>query len=281
MTLLLFLLKPYDKFKLITPRGVIFILTMEVLNMFKMVIDPGHGGYDSGAVGSSGLREKDINLPVALKLAAILRSAGVEIRLTRETDTVPWTAKTDLAERVRIANEWGADIFISVHANAATSPLAKGMEVWTTVGQTAADPIAESIANALISGFPELVFRSDLSDGDKDKEANFYVLRWTNAPAVLVELAFISNPQEEELLRSPDYQDKATWAIAKGITDYLGLTLPKKSPADPTAVGIAVLQEAGIIVSPDYWLENAQPGKKADGQYVGLLIQKMAKRIAG
>lgn len=249
--------------------------------MIKMVIDPGHGGYDSGAIGPSGLREKDVTLPVALKLATFLRNAGVEVKLTRETDTVSWTEKTDLSERVRIANDWGADIFISIHANAATSPLGKGMEVWTTVGQTAADPIAESIANSLISAFPELVFRSDLSDGDKDKEANFYVLYWTKAPAALVELAFISNPQEEELLRSPDFQDEAVWAIANGIADYLGLTIPDMSLADPTAAGIAILQKAGIIASPDYWHENAQPGKKADGQYVGLLIQKMAKKLAG
>lgn len=203
--------------------------------MTHMVIDPGHGGPDSGAVGPSGLKEKDVVLPVALALAKILRSAGAEVKLTRETDDVPGTPETDLAERVRISNDWPAAVFISIHANAFTSPQAKGMEVWTSRGQTAADPIAESIANALQAAFPDLVFRSDLSDGDQDKEANFYVLRWTDAPAVLVELAFITNPDEEALLIRPDFQAKAARAIAEGLAATLGLTLPEP---DPNAVRI-------------------------------------------
>ena len=245
----------------------------------RICIDPGHGGYDPGAVGPSGLQEKAVTLAVALELAAILRSAGAEVRLTRETDIVPWTPNSDLSERVRISNDWMADLYVSIHANAATSPLAKGMEVWTTIGQTAADPVAESIANALHAAFPDLVFRADLSDGDLDKEANFFVCRWTDAPAVLNELAFISNPQEEEMLRSLDYQAKVAWVIAKGIADYFRLTLPVPAPTDPTAAAIATLQDAGIIASPEYWFENARHGRQASGEYVGLLIQKMAKKI--
>ena len=185
----------------------------------RICIDPGHGGYDPGAIGPSGFQEKVVTLAVALELAAILRSAGAEVRLTRETNIVPWTKISDLSERVWISNDWKSDLFVSIHANAVTSPLARGMEVWTTIGQTAADPVAESIANALRAAFPNLVFRADLSDGDLDKEANFFVCYWTNAPAVLTELAFISNPQEEEMLRSQDYQAKVAWAIAKGIAD--------------------------------------------------------------
>ena len=245
----------------------------------RICIDPGHGGYDPGAVGPSGLQEKVVTLAVALELAAILRSAGAEVRLTRETDIVPWMPNSDLSERVRISNDWMADLFVSIHANASTSPLAKGMEVWTTTGQTAADPVAESIANALNAAFPDMVLRSDLSDGDLDKEANFFVCRWTDAPAVCNELAFISNPQEEEILRSQDYQAKVAWVIAKGIADYFGLTLPEPAPTDPTAAAIATLQDAGIIVSPEYWFENARPGRQVEGQYAGLLIQKAAKKI--
>ncbi|MFA4834891.1 MAG: N-acetylmuramoyl-L-alanine amidase [Dehalococcoidia bacterium] len=178
----------------------------------KICIDPGHGGPDPGAVGPTGVREKDIVLAVSLKLANILRSAGAEVKLTREDDSEP-----SLAGRVDISNNFDADVFISIHANAFSSPLAKGTEVWTVVGQTAADPIAESIANALQAAFPDLVFRADMSDGDQDKEAQFFVLKYTDAPAVLVELAFISNPDEERLLQDPGYQDKAIRAIAKGL----------------------------------------------------------------
>ncbi|HOV79348.1 MAG TPA: N-acetylmuramoyl-L-alanine amidase [Bacillota bacterium] len=249
--------------------------------MKKVVIDPGHGGPDPGAVGPTGAQEKNVVLPVAKKLADILQSAGAEVKLTRENDSVPWTDDTDLSERVRIANEFGADVFISIHANAYSSPAAKGLEVWTTKGQTGADPIAESIADALIAAFPDLVFRSDLSDGDKDKESNFYVLYYTDAPAVLVELGFITNPTEEELLNSPDYQARAARAIAEGLAEYLGLTLPALVAPDATTEAIGVLQAAGVIASPDYWLQNARPGKQADGQYVGLLIQNMAKKLRG
>ncbi|MCL6559611.1 MAG: N-acetylmuramoyl-L-alanine amidase, partial [Firmicutes bacterium] len=106
------------------------------------------------------------------------------------------------------------------------NPQAKGMEVWTTRGQTGADSVAESVANALIAAFPDMVFRADMSDGDKDKEANFYVLRYTDAPAVLVELGFITNPTEEAMLEMPDYQAKAARVIAEGVAGYFGLTLP-------------------------------------------------------
>ncbi|RJQ25516.1 MAG: N-acetylmuramoyl-L-alanine amidase [Peptococcaceae bacterium] len=183
-----------------------------------VVLDPGHGGRDPGATGPGGTREKDVVLPIAKKLAEILTSAGIKVKLTRTDDS-----DVGLAERVKISNAAGADIFISIHANAFTNPQAKGMEVWTARGQGAADPIAESIADALITVFPDLVFRADVSDGDKDKEAGFYVLRWTDAPAVLVELAFISNPAEEALLKMPDYQAKAAGAIANGVLKHLGI----------------------------------------------------------
>lgn len=247
--------------------------------MKKIVIDPGHGGYDPGAVGPSGMQEKVVALAVAVKLADILAAAGADVKLTRDSDNVPWDPDSDLAERVRISNEFGADAFVSVHANAATNPQAKGMEVWTTRGQTAADLIAESIANALQSAFQLLIFRSDMSDGDQDKEANYYVLRYTDAPAVLVELAFITNPTEEDLLKTPNFQEKAARAIAEGLAGYLGIILPEVA-SDRIAEAIKTLQEAGIIVSPDYWLENARPGKQVNGQYVGILLQNMAQKIA-
>jgi len=170
----------------------------------KICIDPGHGGKDPGGTGPNGTQEKVVALAVGLKLAEILRAAGAEVRLTRADDSEP-----SLGGRVAMSNSFGADVFIGIHANAFSSPLAKGMEVWTSVGQTKADPLSECITNALQAAFPGLVFRADMSDGDQDKETNFYVLYYTNAPAVLVELAFITNPIEEELLASGDYQDRA------------------------------------------------------------------------
>ena len=246
----------------------------------KFCIDPGHGGYDPGAVGPSGLKEKDVTLSVALLLAQELKAAGQEVILTRDSDNTPWDPDDDLWARCNIANQFGANVFISIHANAAGSPQGKGMEVYTTKGQTGADPIAESIADSMIAAFPGLVFRADMSDGDKDKEANYYVLVKTNMPAVLVELAFISNPTEEALLRSPDYQKKAAEAIFQGLVKLYGFT-GQAAAVDQVAAAIGVLQQAGVMASPDYWLENARLGKTVNGEYVGMLIQNMAKKVGG
>ena len=240
----------------------------------KIVIDPGHGGQDPGAVGLTGVREKDVTLVVSLKLADILQSAGAEVRLTREDDSEP-----SLAGRVAISNAFGSAVFISLHANAFSNPAAEGLEVWTSRGQTESDPLAESIANALQAAFPDMVFRSDISDGDQDKESNFYVLRWTDAPAVLVEMGFITNPTEEELLASADYQARVARAIAEGLAGHLGLTLLALVGQDATTEAVGILQAAGVIGSPDYWLQNARPGKVASGEYVGMLIQNVAKQL--
>ncbi|OPX88131.1 MAG: N-acetylmuramoyl-L-alanine amidase AmiA precursor [Pelotomaculum sp. PtaB.Bin104] len=185
--------------------------------MARICIDPGYGGSDPGAIGPSGLQEKVVTLAVVKKLAYILKAAGAQVKLTREDDSY-----VSLAERVAISNDFGADVFISIHANAATSPQAKGIEVWTTWGQTAADPLAESIANSLRAAFPGLVFRADMSDGDQDKEANFQVLYYTKAPAVLVELGFITNSTEEELLNIPIIRDRLVGPLLKGCPGIWG-----------------------------------------------------------
>lgn len=242
----------------------------------KICIDPGHGGLDPGAIGPTGVKEKNVALSVAKNLANILTAAGAEARLTRDDDSGP-----TLAHRAAVSNSFGADVFVSIHANAFTSPAAHGMEVWTSVGQTKADPVAEAVANALQAAFPGLVFRADMSDGDKDKESNFYVLYYTKAPAVLVELAFITNPIEEELLNSANYQSKVARAIAEGLAKRFGLKLPDPAPVNLVGEAIKVLKDAGIINTPDYWLACARPGKQASGEYVGMLIQKMAKKIRG
>lgn len=203
----------------------------------KAMLDPGHVGHDSGAVGLTGLQEKDITLPVARKVADILRPV-MEVKLTREDYRARGlTLNADLTDRADVANEWGADIFVSFHCNASENRTAHGCEVWTSPGQTGADALAEAIIKALEAEFPNIVTRKDLTDGDSDKEARFAVLTRTWMPAALVELAFISNPTEEAMLEGPAYQDRAARAVAQGIADYLGLQLP---PADPDAVRIVV-----------------------------------------
>lgn len=238
----------------------------------KICIDPGHGGYDPGAVGPTGLKEKDVTLPVSLLLAQKLKAAGQAVKLTREGDAGDWDSDSDLWKRCQIANDYGADVFISIHANAAANPAGKGMEIYTTKGYTDSDPLAESIADAMIAAFPNLVFRADLSDGDKDKEANFYVLTRTAMPAVLVELAFISNPDEEYMMRTDDFLRRAAEAIAQGIGNLYGFAVAGNAPttADPNAVTIACGGQAfpGMLIG-DITYAPVRAVAEALGKQVG------------
>ena len=191
-----------------------------MLNM-KVVIDPGHAGrnIDPGAVnGSTGLQEADVALVISRQVASYLLNVGYEVKLTRteweqeETD--------DLSYRTALANDWGADIFISLHCNSAANQSAEGYEVWTSPGNTLGDKLATRIYGQIAAEFPDRAGRTDYSDGDPDKESRFYVLVHTNAPACLVEMAFISNDAEAALLVDAAWQDRYARAIARGVTDY-------------------------------------------------------------
>jgi len=100
--------------------------------------------------------------------------------------------------------------------------LAQGYEVWTSPGQTQGDVLATKIFNQVAGEFPDRTGRTDYSDGDPDKESKFYVLVYTNAPACLIETAFLSNEEETALLANSTWQDRYARAIARGITDYVG-----------------------------------------------------------
>jgi N-acetylmuramoyl-L-alanine amidase len=138
--------------------------------------------------------------------------------LTRTLREQPET--DDLDYRVRMSNSWSADVFVSLHCNSATTPAAKGFEVWTSPGETQGDRLATCVYNQIAGEFPDRVGRTDYCDGDPDKESKFYVLTQTDAPACLIEMAFISNPEEAALLADPVWQDRMARALARGVTDY-------------------------------------------------------------
>ena len=190
----------------------------------RIVIDPGHAGrnVDPGAVNqSTGLQEADVALFVSKLVETQLLEAGHEVKLTR-TD---WEqAETDdLNVRTSLSNDWGADLFVSIHCNSAVSPNAAGYEVWTSPGDTEGDALATCIYAQIAIEFPDRTGRADYSDGDPDKESRFYVLVHTNAPACLVEMAFISNDEEAALLSDVAWQTRYARAIARGVTDYTAL----------------------------------------------------------
>lgn len=189
--------------------------------MAKMIIlDAGHSGTpDPGAVGPAGTRESDRALEVAYKVKAGLNRLNIPVVMTREMYDQPVT--DDLAYRTDLANAYAAAAFISFHCNAAERADAVGAEVWTSPGQTDADSLAESVLNEFEKQLPGLYLRKDLSDGDGDKEARFYVLTQTDAPAILIEMGFITNPEEEAKLASDEYQFKVANCVVDGLVAWL------------------------------------------------------------
>jgi len=174
----------------------------------KIFIDPGHGGTDPGAVGS-GLKESDINLDTALRLERILVRRGFDTKMSRTTDVfVP------LAERAEMANNWGADYFISVHSNASEDPTASGIETLYYKENTPGMYLASEIQN-------QLVLQNGLVDRGIIPRPNLAVLRLTSMPAVLVELGFLSNPTEAKLLGTPEFRQRSAQGIADGLSEYL------------------------------------------------------------
>jgi N-acetylmuramoyl-L-alanine amidase len=151
-------------------------------------------------------------LSVCHHLDGALAEMGHQPLMTREADTY-----LSLPERCQLANREGADLFLSIHANAAAVAQANGFEVWTSPGWTPADPWATAIWSSIRVVFPALHGRMDMSDGDPDKESKFYVLVNTTMPAVLVETAFISNLDEERKLADPGWRLRMAGAIASAV----------------------------------------------------------------
>ena len=183
----------------------------------RIAIDPGHAGgsVDPGAVGVIGKPESVIALEMAEKLSGKLQAIGHETMMTR---TYEGDVATDsLLYRAELANQWPADVFISLHCNSFSAPSAKGFEVWTGPGQNDSDLLATAIFEEVQSALPMLVMRPDYGDGDPDKEARFTVLTATNMPAVLIEFGFISNAQDAVMLADPAYQDIWLDAVVRGI----------------------------------------------------------------
>lgn len=217
-------------------------------------IDPGHGGYDPGAVGPGGTREKDITLAVSLLLAEKLESAGQGVILTREGDIVSWTPNNDLTKRCQVANNSGADVFVSVHCNSATNPAATGTETYHHASSVDGKWLA-----GVIQG--ELVATLGLPDRGV-KTANFSVLTGTVMPAVLVELAFISNPAEERMLRTAGCQEQAAEAIFRGLADMYGWEVATVSTKTWKETLIDNALQAGLIA------ERHNPDEQADKWFV-------------
>jgi N-acetylmuramoyl-L-alanine amidase len=175
-----------------------------------IVIDPGHGGTNPGAVGSGGLMEKVVALDVSLRVAALLQSAGATVVMTRSADTA-----LALAPRVSVAEAVNAHVFVSIHANAHPNPAIGGTETYYYAYKAAA------AASQRLAGHiqRQLVGALGLRDIGV-KHGNFHVIRETTMPAVLVELAFLSNAYEESLMRTDAFRQASAGAIFEGLENY-------------------------------------------------------------
>lgn len=189
----------------------------------KVLIDAGHGGFDAGA-SANGILEKDINLSVALKLKQCIEENGGNAIMTREEDCSTAGSEdakgksakiSDLKNRRAMADESGADIFVSIHMNKFPQEKYKGAQVFYADNSEESRKLGEIIQKTL----PET-----LNDGNtraaKGSGGSIFILKDVKIPSVIVECGFISNPEEAENLKNNDYQNKLAWAIYLGIDNY-------------------------------------------------------------
>lgn len=198
--------------------GVLIIPTLQVyampLSRRIVVLDAGHGGWDPGMV-SGKVQEKHINLGIMQKLQVFLEQGGATVLVTRIDDSGLASTKTgDMDARRLIANTSDADIFVSIHQNAFGSTKVKGAQTFYFNESDNSQRLATRVQERLVS------FVEPSNKFKPKANSNYYVLKQTQMPAILVECGFLTNSTERNKLTNEEYQDKVAWAIYLGIVDY-------------------------------------------------------------
>ena len=184
----------------------------------KVIIDPGHGGIDSGAHHNNQILEKNINLAIAKKLATQLKSSNIEVILTRTKDKLYQNDRQkDLKHRMQVTNTAQANILISIHVNSFPSSKSFGGETYYSEGSKEGKKLASAIQEQLIKIQPKN-YRTI-------KTAPYYVLQQSEITAVLVEVGFISNPKDRKRITNAQEQEKIASAITTGIINYFNNNL--------------------------------------------------------
>lgn len=185
-----------------------------------VVIDAGHGGADPGKVGPSGVNEKEINLAIALKLKERLEQDGIQVVMTRETDMGLYTEdaqnkkREDMEARVRLIEEANPDCVISIHQNSFPEESCKGAQMFY---------YKDSEQSRLLAELLQKSFAEGLQDGNTrlaKANSDYYLLRKTACPIVIAECGFLSNPTEEALLLTGEYQEKVAEALYQGFLQW-------------------------------------------------------------
>ena len=193
-------------------------------NDYKTVIlDAGHGYPDEGAVGNSGITEAGINLKITFKVRKLLEEKGINVILTRENEngiynescsTIKEMKKSDLKNRVKIGNESNADIFVSIHLNKIDQKQYWGWQTFFQKGNQESIKLATNIQDGISSVIEKDNKRVPL------KIENIYIMENVKIPSTIVECGFLSNPEEEGILNTDEYQDKIASGICAGILKY-------------------------------------------------------------
>ena len=183
-----------------------------------IVIDPGHGGMDGGAVAADGTLEKDLNLAIAKDVAQILKYNGFRVILTREDDRMLGDGeagklkRADLTERLKIAESGEGNVFVSIHMNKYPDSRPKGRQVYYSKNNSDSQPLAEYIQSTVTA-----TLQRDNKRAVKSAGSEIYILNKATVPAVLIECGFISNNEELALLKSEEYQRQLASVIAAAI----------------------------------------------------------------
>ena len=224
------------EFLTIKKRTILFVLTAVILLFsvigacfviqvsspkpkYTIVIDAGHGGRDGGAVGvNTGVTESELNLMYAKELEKLCEEFGIGVTMTRSDmnglydESAPNKKKSEMERRKNIINGSGADLMVSLHMNSFPLPSGKGAQVFYASGSEQGFDLAKSVQTSICQNFDSA--RNYVSVGD------YFVLNYSEMPAVLVECGFLSNPEEENLLQTEEYCEKFCYSILAGILGY-------------------------------------------------------------
>ena len=238
---------------------------------YKVFVDPGHGGSDNGASGFGNL-EDELNLKVATKVENKLKEKGIQVKMSRTSDTF-----ISLSDRASMANSYGADVFVSIHQNAADAASANGIETFYHTDKSNHKQYSSGIQSNVIK---------ETSARDRGvKSANFAVLRETVMPAVLFESGFITNEVESNNLANPAYQDNLATGIADGVEKYLKenikltqdpSTEPETPPTDPETpkAKTGEVTTSSLNVRSGYGTSYSKIGSLSKGSKVEIVESK-------
>ena len=195
---------------IITIKKIPQVSDNQPLKNIKVTLDPGHGGSEYGAIGCLGHKEKDINLAIALKAKEYLEKKGAIVSLTRNEDF-----DLGLYQRVEMSKAFDSDIFISIHSNALPDALAQTYRSGTSVYYFY--PQSNDLAKIML----ETLTKELGTNNDKVRQESFAVIRNTSSPAILIEIGYMINPEDNSKLITPEFQTKAGQAIANGLENYI------------------------------------------------------------